>query len=73
MADVREGSRAKGEDGRAHIHVGDYLDAEYVCEAGAAVGTERAEDEVFALLVEDQNPGNHGEESFRAATGKVGA
>lgn len=61
MANMRERSRTKSENGRAHIHVGDYLDAEDVCKAGATIGAEGAEDEVFTLLIEYKDPRNHGE------------
>ena len=35
------------------------MDAEDICEAGAAVGTVGAENEVFAFLVEDEDAGDH--------------
>lgn len=44
---------AEGEDGRAHLGVGDDLYAEDVGKTGTAVVAESAEDEVFAFLVED--------------------
>lgn len=39
--------------------VGDDLDAEHVGEAGATVVAKGAEDEVLALLVEDEDSGEH--------------
>jgi hypothetical protein len=57
---MAEGGRAERQDGRAHLGVGDDLDAEDVGEARAAVVAEGAEDEVLALLVEDEDAGEHG-------------
>jgi hypothetical protein len=52
---MAEGGAAEGQDGRAHLGVADDLDAEHVGEARAAVVAERPEDQVLALLVEDEN------------------
>jgi hypothetical protein len=57
---MAEGGRAERQDGRAHLGVGDDLDAEDVGEARAAVVAEGAEDEVLALLIEDKDAGEHG-------------
>ena len=57
---MAERCRAQGENGRAHLWVGDDLDAEDVGESGAAVVAEGAENEVFAFLVEDEDAGEHG-------------
>ncbi len=56
---MAEGCAAESEDGGADLGVRDDLDAEDVCEAGAAVVAKGAEDEVFALLVEDEDAGEH--------------
>lgn len=56
---MAERCRAQGENGRAHLWVGDDLDAEDVGESGAAVVAEGAENEVFAFLVEDEDAGEH--------------
>ncbi len=56
---MAERGRPQCEDGRADLCVGDDLDAEYVGEAWAAVVAEGAKYEVLALLVEDENAGEH--------------
>lgn len=53
MLDMAEGCGAEGEYGRAHLGIGDDLDAEDVGEAWAAVVAKGAKDQVLALLVED--------------------
>lgn len=60
VLDMAEGGAAQGQDGRAHLRVADDLDAEDIGEAGAAVVAKGAEDEVLALLVEDEDAGEHG-------------
>jgi len=65
---MAEGGRAEGQDGRAHLCIGDDLDAEHVGEAGAAVVAEGAKDEVLAFLVENEDPGEHGGEGGRCWT-----
>lgn len=57
---MAKGGAPEGQDGRAHLGVGDDLDAEDVGETGAAVVAEGAEDEVLALLVEDEDARQHG-------------
>lgn len=57
---MAEGRGAEGEDRRAHLGVGDDLDAENVGEARAAVVAEGAKDEVLAFLVEYEDAGEHG-------------
>jgi hypothetical protein len=52
--------RAEGQNGRAYLGVGDDLDAEDVGKARAAVVAEGAKDEVLALLIEDEDAGEHG-------------
>jgi len=58
--DMAEGGAPERQDGRADLGVADDLDAEHVGEAGAAVVAEGAEDEVLALLVEDEDARQHG-------------
>ena len=70
MFDMAEGRGAEREDRGADLRVGDHLDAEDVGEAGPAVVAEGAEDEIFALLVEDEDAGEHfGGEGWRQRTG----
>lgn len=59
VLDVAEGGAAEGEDGRPDLGVRDDLDAEDVGETGPAVVPKGAEDEVLALLVEDEDAGQH--------------
>lgn len=59
MFDVAEGRAAEREDGRADLRVRDDLDAEDVGQSGSAVVSKRAKYEVLALLVEDQDSGQH--------------
>ena len=61
MLHVREGGGSQGENRGPHGRVRDDLDAEDVGEAGAAVLAVGAEDQVLALLIEDQDAGDHGE------------
>jgi len=56
---VAEGGATKGQDGRAHLSVADDLDAEHIGESWAAVIAKRPENQVLALLVEDQDSGKH--------------
>lgn len=57
MAESRTSER---QDRRADLGVGDDLYTEDIGEAGAAVVPEGAEDEVLALLVEDEDSRQHG-------------
>jgi hypothetical protein len=59
MLDMAEGGAAEGQDGRTNLRVRDDLDAENIGEARSAVVPEGTEDEVLALLIEDQNAGQH--------------
>lgn len=59
MLDVAEGGAAQCQDGRSDLGIGDDLDAEDVGKARAAVVAKGAEDEVLALLVEDEHAGEH--------------
>lgn len=60
MLYMRECSRPEREDGRAHLRVGDDLDAEDVGEPVApAVIPELPEDEVLTFLVEEEDPAEH--------------
>jgi len=59
VLDMAEGGAAQRQDGRPHLRVGDDLDAEDVGQPGAAVVAEGAEDEVLALLVEDEDSRKH--------------
>ena len=59
VLDMAEGGAAEGQDGRPDLGVGNDLDAEDVGEAGAAIVAKGAEDEVLALLVEDEDSGQH--------------
>lgn len=56
---MAKGRAAQRQDGRPHLGVGDDLDAEDVGKARPAVVAKGAEDEVFALLVEDEHAGEH--------------
>lgn len=60
VLDMAEGGRAKCEDGRAHLGVGNDLYAEDVGEARAAVVAEGAKDEILTLLIEYEDSGQHG-------------
>ena len=57
MFDMAKGRRSEGEDRRADLCIGDDLDAEDVCEPGAAVISKGAEYEILAFLIEDENTG----------------
>ena len=70
MLDMAEGGAAEGEDGRADLWVADDLDAEHVGEARAAVVAEGPEDQVLALLVEYEDPGQHRGESRAEEEGR---
>jgi hypothetical protein len=59
VLDMAERGAPQRQDGRAHLRVADHLDAEDVGEPRAAVVAEGAEDQVLALLVEDEDPGEH--------------
>ena len=59
MLDMAKGRRAESEDGRADLGIGDDLYAEHICKAGSTIVAKGAEDEVLALLIEDQNAGEH--------------
>ena len=50
---------SKRQDGRPNLGVGYDLDAEDVGEPRAAIVAEGAEDEILALLVEDQDTREH--------------
>ena len=65
---MAEGGGAEGEDGRAHLGIRNDLDAEDVGEARAAVVAEGAENEVLALLVEDEDAGEHGGGGWQRVT-----
>lgn len=56
---MRESGAAEGEDGRADRRVGDDLNAEDIGEARAHVLAEGAQDEQLALLVEEEDAGEH--------------
>jgi hypothetical protein len=56
---MAEGGAAEREDGRADLGVADDLDAEDIGETRAAVVAKRTEDQVLALLVENEYPGQH--------------
>lgn len=60
MLDMAKRRAPQRQDGRSDLGVGDDLDAEDVGESGTAVVAEGAEDEVLALLVEDEDAGQHG-------------
>ena len=59
MLNMAEGRRAKCEDRRADLGIGDDLYAKHIGEARPAVVSKGAEDEVLALLIEDENAGEH--------------
>lgn len=59
VLDMAKGRASERQDGRPDLGVGDDLDAEDVGEARPAVVAKGAEDEVFALLVEDEHAGEH--------------
>jgi hypothetical protein len=56
---MAECGRSKGQYRRPNLGIGDDLDAENVCESRAAVGTKCTEDQVLALLVEDEDTAEH--------------
>jgi hypothetical protein len=60
VLDMAEGGGAEGEDGRAHLGIRYNLDAEDVGEARAAVIAEGAENQILALLIENEDAGEHG-------------
>lgn len=59
VLDMAEGGASEGEDRRPDLGVRDHLNPEDVGQAGSAVVAEGAEDEVLALLVEDEDAGQH--------------
>ena len=60
---MAEGGAAQRQDGRANLSIGDDLDAENIGKARATVVAKGSKDEVFAFLIEYQNPRQHfGEE-----------
>jgi hypothetical protein len=59
VLDMAKGGAAKGQDGRADLGVADDLDAEDIGKARTAVVAKRPEDQVLALLVEDEDAGQH--------------
>ena len=59
MFDVTKGRRTECKDGGAHLGVRYDLDPEDVGEPWPAVVSEGAEYQILALLVEDQDPGEH--------------
>lgn len=60
VLDMAESGRAKRQDGRAYLSIRDDLDAKDVGQAWAAVRPEGAENQVLALLVEEQDAAEHG-------------
>lgn len=59
MLNMAKGRRAEGEDRRADLGVGDDLYAKHIGKAGSAVVAKGAKDEVLALLIEDEDAGEH--------------
>lgn len=59
VLDMAKGRAPERQDGRPHLGIGDDLDAEDVGKARPAVVAKGAEDEVLALLVEDEHAGEH--------------
>ena len=59
MLDMAKGRRAESEDRRADLGIGDDLYAKYIGKAGSAIVAKGTEDEVLALLIEDQDTGEH--------------
>jgi hypothetical protein len=59
VLDMAKGRASERQDRRPHLGVGDDLDAEDVGKARPAVVAKGAEDEVLALLVEDEHSGEH--------------
>lgn len=70
---MTERCAAEREDGRADLRVRDDLDAKDVREAGAAVLTEGAEDEVLTFLIEDEDAGEHGRKLERVRQERAGS
>lgn len=62
VLDMAKGGGAQGQDGGADLCIGNDLDAEDIGQAWAAVVAESAKDEVLALLIEDEDAGEHGGE-----------
>lgn len=56
---MAERRRSQRQNGRAHLGVGNDLDAEDVGQARPAITAKGAEDEILAFLVEDENAGEH--------------
>ena len=59
VLDMAKSCAAQGQDGRADLGIADDLDAKDIGESWAAVVAEGAEDEVLALLVEDEDSRQH--------------
>lgn len=59
MLDMAEGGRSQGEDWGADLRVGDDLDTKDVGETRTTVVAEGTEDEILALLVENQYSRQH--------------
>lgn len=59
VLDMAESCASQRQDGRSDLGIGDDLDAKDVGKARAAVVAKGAEDEVLALLVEDEHAGEH--------------
>lgn len=57
--DMTEGGGAESEDGRSDLCIGDDLDAKDVGEARPAVWPKGTEDEILALLIEEQDAAQH--------------
>lgn len=63
VLDMAEGSASKGQYGRSNLRIGNDLDAKDVGEAGPTVIAKGAEDEVLALLIENEDTGDHAGQS----------
>ncbi len=59
MLDMAKGRRAESEDRRPDLGIGDDLYAKHIGKAGSTIVAKGAEDEVLALLIEDQDAGEH--------------
>ena len=59
MLNMAKGRRAESEYRRADLGIGDDLYAKHIGKAGPAVISKGAKDEVLALLIEDENAGEH--------------
>ena len=56
---MAEGGAAQCQDRRANLSIGDDLNSEDIGKTWSAIVSEGAEDEVLALLVEDEDAGEH--------------